>query len=354
MGAADGASPVWYRLVLVTRTVIHGLAERVSALVRVAAWRSHRPHLYEPSGTRAGVWDGWLHDLRAAARALMAARGFTALAIIALALGIGANGAIFAVVDGVLLKPLPYRDADRLVMVWSENPQTGGAPNVLSAANFTDIKAMSRSFAAIDYALSFMIRAAIIGEGDQGLLAVARVGDGMLELLGARPQLGRLFGPGDRGVAVLSDATWRGRFGADPAVVGRRIVLSGNESLEIVGVAAAGFAFPHRSMLGPASVGSPQASDLWVPMPLEGTRWVAANGQLVRGSHALVAVARLAPGVTVAQADDDVAAVGATLAGVIPTPIMAGALASSICTTRPSGRCGRRCCSCWAAPASCS
>ncbi len=313
-----GATPSAHRVRLLTTTVAHGLAERASAVTRLLAWRSHQPHLYSPSGRHAGMWDAVLHDLRAAVRGLAAARGFTALAVAALALGIGANGAIFAVVNGVLLRPLPYRDADRLVMVWSENPQTGGAANVLSAANFTDIKAMSRSFAATDYALSFMIRAAIIGEGDQGLLAIARVGDGMLELLGAQPQLGRLFGPGERGVAVLSDAAWRGRFGADPAVIGRRIVLSGNEALEIVGVAAAGFAFPHRSMLGPASVGAPQASDLWVPMPLEGPRWVDTNGLLVRGSHALVVVARLAPGVSVAQADDDVAAVAATLAGRYP------------------------------------
>jgi putative ABC transport system permease protein len=313
-----GATPVRHRVALVVRTLSHGLAERWSALVRTTAWRSHQPHLYTPSGRHGAMWDSMLLDVRGAVRALAAARGFTALAVLALALGIGANGALFAIVDGVLLKPLPYRDADRLVMVWSENPQAGGAPNVLSAANFTDIKTMNRSFAAMEYALSFMIRAAIIGEGDQGLLAVARVGGGMLEMLGAQPQLGRLFGAGERGVAVVSDAMWRGRFGADPAVVGRRIVLSGNEALEIVGVAAAGFAFPHRSMLGPASVGAPQASDLWVPMPLEGPRWIDANGQLVRGSHALVAVARLAPGVTVAQADDDVAAVAATLAGRYP------------------------------------
>ena len=236
----------------------------------------------------------------------------------ALALGIGANGAIFAVVNGVLLKPLPYRDADRLVMVWSENPRAGGAPSPLSPADFTDLRTMSRAFSAMDYALAFVVRSAVAGREDAGMLLISRVGDGMLTLLGTAPQLGRVFGTGERDVAVLSDAAWRGHFGADPAIVGRRLALSATETLEIVGVAAPDFGFPYRSMLGPAGLATPQAIDLWVPMPLEGPRWVEPSGQLVRGSHTLVAVARLAPGVTLAQAHADVAAQAATLAERFP------------------------------------
>lgn len=306
------------RLALVVRTVTHGLAERAAAVVRLLAWRSHRPHLYTTSGPRANQWDGWLRDLRAAMRALLAARGFTALAVAALALGIGANGAILSVVGGVLLKPLPYPDPDRLVMIWSTNPQAGGAPAPVSPADLDDLRTMSRSFAAMDYALAFMVRTALVGRSDEGLLHVSRVGGGLLDVLGAPVQLGRRFRDGERDVAVLSDQAWRIRFGADPAVIGRRIQLYGNETLEIVGVAAPGFLFPYRSMLGASGITTPAVTDLWVPMPLDGPRWRDAGGQLIRGAHVLVAIGRLAPGVSRAQAEDEVTAHAATLAARYP------------------------------------
>jgi predicted permease len=312
--APSGTRHAGQRLRLLTGTVAHGLAERVSALARVLAWRSHRPHLYAPSGRHAGVWEGVGHDLRAAVRSLAAARGFTALAVFALALGIGANGAIFSVVRGVLLKPLPYHDAGRLVMVWSENPQAGGAVAPVSPADFDDLRSMSRSFAGMDYALSFIVRTAVVGHGEEGLLHVSRVGSGLLDVLGAPVQLGRRFAEGERDVAVLSDHAWRARFAADPTIVGRRVQLYGNETLEIVGVAAPGFAFPYRSMLGASGIATPPVADLWVPMPLDAPRWRDTAGQLIRGAHVLVAIGRLAPGVSIGQADDEVAAHAATLA----------------------------------------
>ena len=141
------------------------------------------------------MWDGVGHDLRAAVRSLAAARGFTALAVFALALGIGANGAIFSVVHGVLLKPLPYHDADRLTMIWSANPQAGGAAAPVSPADFDDLRSMSQSFVGMDYALSFIVRTALVGHGEEGLLHVSRVGAGLLDVLGApvaaRPPLRR-------------------------------------------------------------------------------------------------------------------------------------------------------------------
>ena len=174
--APQDRSPVRHRAALLTRTVTHGLAERGAAIV--AADRLAQPSaasLRARRETRRAVGRASLHDLRAAVRSLAAARGFTALAVFALALGIGANGAIFSVVHGVLLKPLPYRDADRLVMLWSANPQAGGAAAPLSPADFDDLRAMSRSFAGMDYALSFIVRTALVGHGeDRAAARVAR------------------------------------------------------------------------------------------------------------------------------------------------------------------------------------
>jgi len=306
------------RVELIASAVAHGLAERRSAVTRRLAWRSHRPHLYAPAGRHAAMWDALLHDLRTAVRALFASRGFTGLAVLALALGIGANAAIFSMVHGVLLEPLPYHDAGRLVMIWSENPQAGGAPAPLAPADIDELRAMSRSFSAMEHALAFIVRAPIVGSEDRGLLHIARVGPTMLDVLGAPLQLGRRFGAGDTAVAVLSDHAWRARFGADPAILGRRLPLYGNETLEIVGVAAPGFTFPYRSMLGASGIATPPRVDLWVPMPLEGPRWRQADGRLIRGARGLIAVGRLAPAVSLRQADDEIAAHAATLAARHP------------------------------------
>lgn len=264
------------------------------------------------------MWEALSHDLRAAIRSLARARGFALLAVLALALGIGANGAIFTVVSGVLLKPLPYRDAGRLVMLWSRNPQLGGAANVLSPGDYVDLKSMTRAFDAVEYALSFIVRQGVMGRESDGLLNTSRVSDGLLQLLGVTPQLGRIFGPGERGVAVLSDSAWRARFGADPGVIGRTITMTGNETLQIVGVAAPGFVFPYRAMLGPGAPIANQAADLWLPMPMEGSRFVDAGGQYVRPVHFLIAVARLAPGASAAQAQAEVATHAAALATRYP------------------------------------
>ena len=283
------------RALLVARTVTSGLAERW-ALVTRQTWRSHRQHLYAPTGRHASMWDSLRFDLTAAVRGLTASRAFTALTVLALALGLGANSAVFAVVNGVLLKPLPYAAPDRLAMLWSENPRTGGGTNPLSPANFDDLRRMNQSFEALDYALSFLVRVSVEGQEDQGVLQVMRTGPVMLDLLGMRPQLGRSIGPGERDVAVLSDRAWHTRFGSDPNIVGRHIVVSGNEALTIVGVATPDFVFPLRDMLWQAGTTTPQAADMWVPMAFEGPRFVDPKGGYVRSFHALDGRGPTAPG----------------------------------------------------------
>lgn len=302
---------------LLSTTVASGCAERGAVLAR-QTWRTHRPHLYTPDGRRATMWDSLLHDLRAAIRGLASARAFTTLTIVALGLGLGANSAVFAVVNGVLLRPLPYERPEQLAMLWSENPRLANETNPLSPANFDDLKRMNQSFESLDYALSFIVRVAIQGQEDQGVVQVLRVGSTLLPIVGARVQLGRLMEPDERNVAIVSDRAWRARFGADPALVGRTIVLSGNESLTIIGVAAPEFVFPLRDMLWQAGTTTPHLADLWVPMPIEGPRWVQPDGTLVRSAHALMAIGRLRPGITAAQASAEVRTHAQTLADRYP------------------------------------
>lgn len=302
---------------LVTTAIGSGLAER-GAAIRRQTWRTHRPHLYQPTGRHASMWDRLRFDVTAAVRGLASARSFTALTVLALALGLGANSAVFAVVNGVLLKPLPYAQPERLAMLWSENPRMGGQTNPLSPANFDDLRRMSHSFEALEYALSFNVRAAIEGREDQGVVQIMRVGPTMLDLLGLQPQLGRSMMPGDRDVAVLSDHAWRARFGADPSVVGRRIALSGNEALTIVGVASEAFVFPLRDMLWQPGTTTSAAVDLWAPMFFEGPPFVDASGSYVRAFHALMAVGRLKPGITAAAADAEMRVHARTLAERYP------------------------------------
>ncbi len=311
--ALAGAARRRARLGLVAGTAASGLAERW-ALVTRQGWRTHRRHLYASTGRHASMWDSLRSDVTAAVRGLTAARAFTALTVIALALGLGVNSAVFSVVNGVLLQPLPYASPERLAMVWSENPRSPGETNPLSPANFDDLRRMSQSFEALDYGLSFLVRVAVDGQEDQGVLQVMRVGPTMLDLLGMRPQLGSTIAADGRDVAVLSDRAWRTRFGADPGVIGRRIVVTGDETLTIVGVAPPEFAFPLRDMLWQAGTTTPQAADMWVPMRFEGPRFVAAQGGYVRSFHALIAVGRLRAGVTAGAADAELRTHARTLA----------------------------------------
>ena len=131
------------------------------------------------------MWDSLLHDVRAAIRGLASARAFTTLTIVALGLGLGANSAVFAVVNGVLLRPLPYEHPERLAMLWSENPRLAQDTNPLSPANFDDLKRMNQSFESLDFALSFIVRVGVQGQEDQGVVQILRVGSNLLPIVGA-------------------------------------------------------------------------------------------------------------------------------------------------------------------------
>ncbi len=241
--------------------------------------------------------DSLIQDLRYSARTLRKSPGFTLVAVLTLGLGIGANTAIFSVVNAVLLRPLPYRDPRRLVLVTERMPQF---PQMMVAyADFLDWRAGSRSFE--DLAVYNRYRnLSLTGDGEPERIPTAFVTANLFGVLGVRPALGRELRPADdlRGagkVAVLSDGFWRRRFGADPRIVGREVTYDG-ERYTIVAVMPRGFAF---------AAGVEQ----WVPIgPFIDDNWMSRNQH-----NGLVAVGRLKPGVTLDGATADLAAVARRL-----------------------------------------
>jgi putative ABC transport system permease protein len=243
----------------------------------------------------SNVLEQLLKDLRYGFRMLRRKPGFTAVAVLTLALGIGGNTAIFSVVNAVLLRPLPYPEAGRLVSVYESLPQ--GGKGSVSVPNLLDWRAQSDAFtgiAAYQYG-DFNLR-----EEQQPVRAVGtQVTANFFEVLGATPQAGRGFLEGEdqagrERVVVLSDKLWRRSYGADPGLVGRDILLGG-EKYQVVGVM-------------PPSVQYPSASvELWVPL-------VFSREQLAsRGSHAFEVLARTRPGVSFEQAQEQMSTIGRVL-----------------------------------------
>ena len=240
----------------------------------------------------SGLWQ----DVRYGARMLLKQPGFTLVAILTLGLGIGANTAIFSVVNAVLLRPLPYKDSARLVMVWNNGAEAaGGDRTPLAIADLQDWRSQNRSFESIGafQSGSFNYTSGEVPEQVRGVGVTAN----LLALLGVAPQLGQDFQTSDEQVGaertiLISDRFWRSHFGGDKQVVGRRVNLSG-VSTTIIGVMPAGLDFPSREI------------DLWRAMQLEQpTR---------RGPYFLTGVGRLKPGVKVQQARAESLAMKSTL-----------------------------------------
>jgi putative ABC transport system permease protein len=246
--------------------------------------------------------DTLLQDLRYAVRKLAHAPGFTIIAVATLAIAIGATTAIFSIVNGVLLKPLPFYKPEQIVFISSTNREESSRP--LSALDFIDYRDQSKGFAGM--AAYDRVPMNVTGSGaDPVRLDAAEVGASFFDVLGVKAQRGRTFAAGEDAqnaprVVVLTDKLWRDHYGADPRIIGQTIRLDGNV-YEVVGVAPASLTFPGRA-------------DLYVPFVFRPYMLDPSN----RGSHSFYAVGRLKEGVSVESANSEIATVAGRLAKQYP------------------------------------
>jgi hypothetical protein len=220
-----------------------------------------------------------LQDVRYAVRTLLKSPGFTLVAVMALALGIGANTAIFSVVKAVLLSPLPYPEPEQLVWVREVNPGADILDEPASAPDFNDWRTQTRSFEGV---AAFGYAGGTITEGDREPERVPAMSTSanFFEVVGVRPALGRGFLPeeettGNNRVVVISHGLWQRRFNSDPNILGRKINISGNPHT-VVGVAPAGFKTP---------VPGPKAPDLWFPFALRFDEATRRSGEAQGRRH---------------------------------------------------------------------
>jgi putative ABC transport system permease protein len=238
-----------------------------------------------------------IQDLRFGARMLLKQPGFTLIAVVTLALGIGANTAIFSVVNGVLLRPLPYPGHERLLMVWS-NFQTQGLTRLgLSQLEYVRLRSESKAFAQVGAFRGST--ATLTGTGEPERVAASLASANLFETLGVPVFRGRGFTPaeeeqGRNNVVVLSDGFWQRRFAADPQVIGQALTLNG-QSFNVLGVLPPDFQTPNELLGG-------ERPELWLTLGLN-------LAQLNRGSHNLNTIARLQDGVSQAAAQTEVSAI---------------------------------------------
>ncbi|HEY7284359.1 MAG TPA: ABC transporter permease [Vicinamibacterales bacterium] len=252
--------------------------------------------------------DTFVQDLRYALRMCVRAPGFTAVAVLALALGIGANTAIFTIVNAVLIERLPFKDPARLVVLWEENARRPGRSNVVGPMNFVRWKERATSFE--DLAGFVDTRTNLTGSGNPEELTIQNATAGFFSILGVSPMIGRAFSDAessdrDAAVVVLSYALWQRRFGGDPALVGKTIQLNGRANT-VVGVLPPDVRFLMKSN---SLVGKP--IDLWAP-------WVLPEGARDARGRYMSVVARLRAGVTIEKARAEMGAISASMATELP------------------------------------
>jgi putative ABC transport system permease protein len=247
-----------------------------------------------------------LQDLRYAARALGRSPAFFAAAVLSLAIGISANTAIFSVVSALLLRPLPYLDADRLVILWNRSPGIGIAEDWFSTAQYFDVKTGHHGFD--DVAIAIGANWNLTGDGEPERVGTLRVSSNLLPMLGVRPVLGHLFTseddrPGRSGRALLSHGTWMRRYGGDPTVLGRSLTLNG-QPYEIVGVLPASFDLPREVL---PTLGGAEHAEILLPLPL------AADAASIRNGEDFNLLGKLKAGAPLEHAQAEMDAITARL-----------------------------------------
>jgi putative ABC transport system permease protein len=241
-----------------------------------------------------------LNDLRYTARMLRKSPLFTLAIVLTVALGIGANTAIFSFVNAVMLLPLPYEQPDRLVWIAEKNDKLNLPTFATSVLNYLSWKERSHTFDQLG--ASGFASFNLTGNGDPEQFTGGTLTPSLFPLLGIKPVLGRSFRdgedlPGSAKVVIISEGLWRRRFGGDPSIVGRSLTLNGVDTT-VVGIA-------------PASLSTLSNGDMWIPLTIDPPREIRLN-------HVILAVGRLRPGVTLEQAQAEMEVVAGLVSQQYP------------------------------------
>ncbi len=245
-------------------------------------------------------------DVRHAVRGFLKSPVFTATALLSLTIGIGANAALFSVLNALLLHPLPYSDADRLVILWNRSPGLNIAEDWFSTAQYFDIRAGHSGFEQLSIAIGGNYN--LTGDGEPERVGIIRVSSNLLPMLGARPADGRLFtadddAPGGTGAAVLGYGTWMRRHGGDPHVIGKIITLNG-QPYQVVGALPSSFSLPREVL---PTLGVAEDGEIFLPLPLP------ANAATARNHEDYNIIGKLKPSASVAQAQAEMDLITARL-----------------------------------------
>ncbi len=292
-----GTLRVWARAI--ADVMRHGLGARQDA------WhRFRKTSAYVESSTGGWWMDTLRYDLRHALRAMARQPATSLIIVLTLALAIGANTAVFSAVHTVLIRPLPYPDPGSLAMLWEKREAEGVMKNSVSAADYLDWSRLAQSFSAM--AAQNEVTADLTGEGDPEKLPIAAVSSPFFEVFGLRPLLGRTFESGEdlvgrHSVAILGHAIWQQRFGGQPSVVGRSIMLNG-VPYQVIGVMPADVVVPNSD------------AQMFIPLVL-----FTPNEPPSRTSHNFNVYARLRPGLSLEQARSEMDRIGKDLEQTYPT-----------------------------------